>query len=145
MWTVEHTETSTATPARLWVHYADPSRWPRWDPDVAAVVLDGPMVTGARGTLTPTTGPTTEITFTEVVPGVGFTDVSRLPLRLATLRFEHHVTATGTGCLFRHRVSITGPLSPLLGRVVGRGIAAGMPGAMRALADLAEAGMSPTR
>ena len=39
---------------------------------------------------------------------------------------------------FEHRVTITGPLSPLFARVVGRDVAAGLPAAMRALARRAE-------
>lgn len=145
MWMYEHTETTTTTPAQLWEHYADPALWPRWDHEVAAVTLDGPMVTGAQGTLKPTRGPQTSITFTEVTPGVAFTDVSRLPLRMATLTFDHCITPTETGCRFVHRVSIAGPLSPLLARVIGTRIAAELPRAMRALALLAEASASPVR
>lgn len=145
MWTFEHTESTTATPEQLWEHYADPSLWPRWDKELAAVEMVGPMVTGARATVRPTSGPTTTITFTEVVVGTGFTDVSRLPLGLTTFIFDHRVTRTRTGCRFVHEIRVGGPLSPVLGRAVGRRLAAGLPSAMRSLALLAESGSAETR
>lgn len=136
MWMFQHTESTTATPAHLWDLYADPTRWPRWDHAIAAVTLDGPMATGTQGTLKPAKGPKATLKFTEVTPEVGFTDVTRLPL--ARLSFAHHIEPTGAGCRFTHRVSITGPLAPLFGRVIGRRVAAELPISMRALADLAE-------
>jgi len=136
MWTFEHTETTTATPAQLWARYADPPSWPEWDHEIAAVTVQGPMAVGTRGTLKPVKGPATTFTFSEVSREVGFTDVSRLPL--ARLTFSHLIEPTATGCRFIHRVSISGPLSPLFARVIGRSVAAGLPVAMRELARLAE-------
>lgn len=136
MWTFEHTELTSATPARLWAHYAEPTTWPEWDSETAGVTVQGPMAVGTRGTLKPAKGPATRFTFTEVTPEVGFTDVSRLPL--ARLTFAHHIEPTATGSRFTHRVTIAGPLSPLFSRVIGRKIAANLPTAMRTLARLAE-------
>ena len=136
MWQFEHTETTRATPDRLWARYADPASWPSWDDGTESVTVDGPMTVGARGRLKPKGGPATTFEFTRVEPGRGFTDVTRLPL--ARLEFTHRIEADGDGARFTHRVTISGPLSPVFARVVGRGVAAGMPGAMRALARLAE-------
>ena len=99
------------------------------------------MAVGTRGRLKPKGGPTTTFEFTHVDPGRGFTDVTRLPLArlpLARLEFAHRIDPDENGTRFTHRVTITGPLSPLFARVVGRDVAAGLPGAMRALARLAE-------
>lgn len=136
MWTFEHTELTSATPPQLWACYAEPTTWPEWDQETARVSVQGPMAVGTRGTLKPVKGPATPFTFTEVIPGVGFTDVSRLPL--ARLTFAHHIEPTATGSRFTHRVTITGPLSPLFARVIGRKVAASLPAAMRALARFAE-------
>lgn len=141
MWTGEHTETTSATPAQLWDHYAQPTTWPEWDHETARVTVQGPMAVGTRGTLKPTKGPATSFTFTHVTPEVGFIDVSRLPL--ARLTFAHHIEATATGSHFTHRVTITGPLWPLFARVIGKNVAASLPTAMRKLARLAEATTSP--
>jgi len=140
MWTVEHTETTSASPAQLWARYAEPTTWPEWDHETAAVTVQGRVAVGTRGTLKPVKGPATPFTFTEVTPEVGFTDVSRLPL--ARLTFTHLIVPTPTGSRFTHRVTINGPLSPLFARVIGRTIAAGLPTAMRQLARLAETAAS---
>ena len=141
MWQFEHTETTRATPEQLWERYADPASWPAWDDGTESVSVEGPMAVGTRGRLKPKGGPTTTFEFTQVEPGRGFTDVTRLPLArlpLARLEFAHRIDPDENGTRFTHRVTITGPLSPLFARVVGRDVAAGLPGAMRALARLAE-------
>ncbi len=141
MWSFEHAETTSATPDRLWALYAEPTTWPRWDQEIAAVTVQGPVAVGTRGRLTPVTGPAAWFTFTEVDPGVGFTNVSRLPL--ARLTLVHHIEATAAGSRFTHQVTITGPSSPLFARVLSRSLAAGLPTAMRNLARLAEAAPAP--
>lgn len=138
MWVHEHTETTTATPAQLWAHYAEPASWPRWDHEAAEVTVDGPLAVGTRGTFKPVRGPSAHFTFTDVSPHVGFTNVTRLPL--ARLAVTHRLESTAGGSRLTHGVSLRGPLSPLFVRVVGRKIAAGLPTAMRKLAELAEAG-----
>lgn len=136
MWQFEHTQTSAASPKQLWTHYADPASWPNWDHDIAEVTIDGPIATGARGALKPTKGPRVSFVFSEVIPGVRFTNVCRLPL--ARLTFSHRIEASNTGTRFTHSAAITGPLSALFARIMGRDIATGMPTAMRVLARLAE-------
>ena len=135
MWTCEHAVTTNATPAQVWARYADPSTWPEWDAAVERVTLQGPFAVGSRGTLKAVGGPATRFTLTEVVPDVGFTNVTRLPL--ARLVFRHQIEATATGSQLSHIVTFSGPLSSLLGRVIGTGLARELPGAMNALALLA--------
>lgn len=136
MWTFEHTETTIATRAQLWQHYADPPRWPEWDHETERVTIDAPIAPGVTGTLKPVKGPKTKFRFLEVVPLEGFSDVSRLPL--ARLTFTHRLRDTPEGTQFTHSATISGPLSPLFGRIIGANIAAGLPDAMRRLAQLAE-------
>ncbi len=142
MWTFEHAETTSGTPHQVWALYAEPATWPRWDHEIAAVTVEGPVAVGTRGRLKPVTGPAASFTFTEVTPGVGFTDVSRLPL--ARLTLAHHIEATASGSRFTHHVTITGPLAPLFARVLGKSLAASLPNAMRNLARLAEAASTPS-
>ncbi|MFE3003461.1 SRPBCC family protein [Nocardia sp. NPDC059246] len=137
MWKFAHTESTTATPAQLWRHYADPTEWSKWDHEVEWVTVDGPFAEGTTGSLKPAGGPKTRFAMTEVTPNVSFTDVSRLPL--ATMTFEHRIEAAAEGTRFTHEISIAGPLSPLFARVIGRRAAAELPKAMRKLAELAEA------
>lgn len=99
------------------------------------------MAVGVQGSLTPVKGPATPFTFTEVEPERGFVDVSRLPFTRMT--FEHRILPTKDGCRFTHRVTISGLLSSLFARVIGRNVSAGLPTAMQALARLAEKASAP--
>ncbi len=141
MWQFEHTEPTSATAEQLWAHYADPTSWPSWDHETAWVRVDGPMAVGTTGMLKPVNGPRVKFSFVEVHPLVGFTDVSRLPL--ARLTFAHRIEPVGGLNRITHTATVTGPLSALFGRVIGRKIAAGLPTAMRALVQLAEATPRP--
>ncbi len=141
MWMTEHTEETNASPVQLWARYAEPARWPEWDHEAEQVTVRGPMAVGTRGRLKPVGGPAVPFVFTSVTPNVEFTDVSRLPM--GRLTFAHSIAATATGSRFTHRVTITGLLAPLYRRVIDRGIAAGLPGAMQTLAGLAEGSQVP--
>ena len=49
---------------RLFSLYADVSGWSAWDTDVKSSSINGPFSSGATGTLQPSSGPKTKITFT---------------------------------------------------------------------------------
>lgn len=136
MWTFQHTETTTATPEQLWRLYQDPTTWPEWDHQIEDVTVDGPFETGATGTIKPVGGPRTRFRMVEVTEKVSFTDVTRLPL--AKMRFDHWIEPGVGDTSFVHRVTITGPLTPLFARVIGRKVADELPAAMRTLAARAE-------
>lgn len=136
MWRFEHTERTSADPVQIWARYADPSRWSEWDHDVRRASLDGPFAQGSTGTLTPASGPTTKFRVTELVEGRVFVDESRLPG--ATMTFGHELSAGPDGTtVLTHTITISGPLSGLFGRLVGRRLAAGLLESMRRLAALA--------
>lgn len=136
MWEFQHTEKTAATPEQLWRRYSDPSSWPEWDAETERVTLHGPFEAGTRGELKPVGGPKTKFQMVEVNEPRSFSDISYLPL--AKMRFTHSIEPDHDGARFTHHVTITGPLSPLFARVIGRKVAAGLPTAMRKLGDLAE-------
>lgn len=136
MWEFQHTQTTTATPAQLWAHYTHPESWSEWDEGTEYARVDGVFAVGSTGTLKPVGGPKTTFRLEEVTEEVSFTDVTRLPL--AKLRFSHRIETAGEVATLVHRVEITGLLSPLFARVIGKNVAAGLPDAMRRLAELAE-------
>lgn len=142
MWEFRHAETTTALPQQVWARYANPAAWPQWDHEISHVSVQGAMAVGSRGRLKPVKGPATSFVFTEITPGASFTNVTQLPLARVTV--DHRIEAIDTGTRFIHTVTITGPLSPLFGRIIGKNIAAGLPSAMRALAELAETSAAPT-
>lgn len=72
---------------------------------------------------------------TDVRPDEGFVDVTRLPL--ARMRFEHLAVREAGRTRVTHRVTISGVTTPLFSRVIGRGIAKGLPATVRTLARVA--------
>ena len=52
--------------------YADVKGWSSWDPDVKTSSIEGAFVSGAVGTLQPSSGPSAKIAFTEVVTNRSF-------------------------------------------------------------------------
>ncbi|WP_432946241.1 SRPBCC family protein [Kribbella sp. CA-253562] len=135
MWHFEHTEQTSATPEQLWAHYSEPTAWPQWDHGTAEVTVEGPFVVGTRGTLKPAKGPKAAFVLTEVTPLVSFTDTTKLPL--TTMEFAHRIEVIDGVTHFTHSVTMNGALTPLFSRLIGRTIAAELPDAMRALAELA--------
>ncbi|HEX8051388.1 MAG TPA: SRPBCC family protein [Thermoleophilaceae bacterium] len=134
-WTTEHTEYTSASPQRIWELWSDVSTWPLWDEGLERVTLDGPFAAGTKGRLKPAGGPAVGLELTDVRPGAGFSDVTRLPL--ARMRFEHSAVRDGERTRVTHRVTITGPGTPLFSRLIGRGIANDLPQTIGTLARMA--------
>ena len=139
-WTFEHTEYTAASPESIWAQWSDVTSWPVWDRGVEHVSMEGPFIAGTRGTLKPTGGPRARFELTDVRPAEGFVDVTSLPL--ARMRFEHSAVREPGRTRVTHRVTISGPATPLFSRVIGRGIAKGLPETVKTLACVA-AGRDP--
>jgi uncharacterized protein YndB with AHSA1/START domain len=139
-WTTRASATSTASADAVWRLWTATDGWSRWDAGLEWCRLDGPFAVGTRGVLRPAGGPRVRFRLTRVEPGVGFADLTRLPL--TTLEFQHRVEAlSGGGVRITHEARIRGLLTPLLSRTLGRELETGMPETVRALAALAaEAG-----
>ena len=134
-WTFEHTEYTSASPESIWAQWSDETSWPVWDRGVEHVSLEGPFTVGTKGTLKPAGGPRVHYELTDVRPGEGFADVTKLPL--ARMRFEHWAVREADRTRLTHRVTISGPATPLFSRVIGRGIAKGLPETVETLARVA--------
>lgn len=137
---IEHRITVAAPPARLFAIYRDVSGWHRWDPDTRAATLDGPFAVGSRGRLTPTKGRTVPMVLTALVPDRLFTVESRIPL--FRMVFEHELlpqpAIVGVHTEVVHRVTLSGPLTLLLGGMLTRQLNAGLPVTLANLKRLAE-------
>jgi hypothetical protein len=134
-WTVEHTEYTAASPESIWAQWSDVTTWPVWDRGVEHVSLEGPFAVGTKGTLKPAGGPRAHFELTDVRPAEGFVDVTKLPL--ARMRFEHSAVREDGSTRVTHRVTITGLTAPIFSRVIGRGIAKGLPETVKTLARVA--------
>lgn len=134
---IEHKTIVQAAPDVLFRIYEDVANWHVWDPDTKRAFLDGPLQPGARGKLTPAKGNTVPMRVTEVTADRSFTVESKIPL--FRMVFEHELNPTGSGTEVVHRVTLSGPLLLILGRMLGKQIDAGLPVTLRNLKQLAEA------
>ncbi len=139
MWSSEHSiEAKDVTRQQVWAVWADVPNWPQWDTAAAWVRPDapGPMAAGQRYTIQPRQGFKAHGTITAAEPGRRFADVT--PLFLCRLGFDHTVTdLPGGGVRLTHRVTLSGPLTFAFRPLLGRRIAAGIPGVMANLLALA--------
>lgn len=137
---IEHRTTVACAPDRIGTIYADVPNWHRWDPDTQAATLDGPFAVGSRGTLTPAKGNTVLMALTRVDPARGFTAEVHIPLLLRMV-FEHELIARSPSLTeVVHRVTLSGPLSWLIGPTLKRQLNAGLPVTLARLKRLAETG-----
>ena len=135
---VEHRIITRATPDLIFRIYEDVAGWHTWDPDTRQAMLDGPLLPGARGQLTPTRGRTVPMVVTEVVAGRSFTVESRIPL--FRMVFEHVLTPLPGGTEVTHRVRFFGLLSIVLGPMLIRQLDTGLPVTLARLRERAESG-----
>jgi uncharacterized protein YndB with AHSA1/START domain len=137
---IEHRVTVATPPAAVFRLYADVPNWPRWDPDTRAATLNGPFAIGSRGTLTPAKGNSITMVVTFADPARGFTVESRIPLLLRMV-FEHELIARGPSeTEVVHQVTLSGPLSWLVGPALKRQLDAGLPVTLARLKRMAETG-----
>jgi uncharacterized protein YndB with AHSA1/START domain len=117
----EATETAKlAAPASaVWPLWADPSRWPEWNPQAQrAEVPGGELVEGGEVRVKLRRGGTVRHTVIEVEPQVALATEVRFPG--ARVLHEHRVSDAHRGSEVTHRISVSGPLwalwAPMLGR-----------------------------
>lgn len=135
---IAHRITIQATPAAIFRIYADVAHWHTWDPDTRSASLDGPFQVGSTGKLTPTKGNTVPMRVTQLVEAQQFTVEAKIPL--FCMVFEHLLQPQGNGTEVTHRVTFSGPLTFLLGRLLCRQLNRGLPVTLRRLKQLAEQG-----
>jgi Polyketide cyclase / dehydrase and lipid transport len=131
--------TTTAPASAVWAIWIDVAGWGRWDKGLKSATLEGPFVPGARGRVTPLSGPRSGFVVREVREGVSYRFTTALPL--ASLSVTRTLTSSANGQLttFRHNVSFSGLLGPFWANRFGPGFRAALPPTMTAIATLAEA------
>jgi hypothetical protein len=128
-----------ASPDRVWSIWSDVGTWPRWNPDVLSVALDGPFVSGVQGTMTTKAGGTHAITLRDVEPGRSF-ELETSPIPLGRFHFACRVRPTGAGAsTISQSITITGPLGALYSAMMGPRIAEGFEPILGGLKAAAEA------
>jgi uncharacterized protein YndB with AHSA1/START domain len=95
MWSTEASATTEAQPEAVWELWADVGNWKEWDPGVEGSSIDGPFAEGTRYVLKPKGGPKVKAVLTDVRPGEGFSDRTRLPLANLDFSTRRSVSARG--------------------------------------------------
>jgi hypothetical protein len=133
----EYALDTTAAPDVVWRIWARTSAWPEWNPDVTAMSLDGPLASGARGSMTTKRGGKHDVAIESVDPGQSFCLLSTgLPGH--RLAFHCQVRPSGPGSRISQGVEIRGPLGVLLSGLMGAKIAQSFEPLLKALARKAE-------
>jgi hypothetical protein len=136
-WETTSTLEAGISPASVWQKaYADVTAWPRWNAEIKRAQLDGPLAQGARAKIVFGTGLRLRFGVVEFEDGRLFTDESRLPG--ARMGHRHLVEPTDSGSRLTNTIYIEGPLAPLWRRIMGPAAARTLPGAQRAVVELAE-------
>lgn len=136
MWTAEHSVISAATPEQIYQCLVDHDTWTQWDAGLEWVRLDAAVAVGTTGVLRPDGGPDVKFYINALESNRRYCNISSLPL--TKLLFDHIVEPHENGSKLTHRVEITGLLTPLFSRKVGREIHRDMPKTMAALAEFAQ-------
>ena len=116
--------------------YADVASWPAWDSELVDAYLPA-FVQGASGWLKPRQGPKAKIKLVAIEQDASFIVESALPL--CRVRFGHALTEEDGQTRVTHWVSFSGALAPLFRRLIGRGIAHGLPDTLAGLKHACEA------
>lgn len=133
---VEHRIKVAAAPGSIFHIYQDVENWHTWDPDTKRATLQGPFEVGSRGRLTPTKGNTVPMVLTKVVHDSCFTVESKIPL--FHMVFEHELMPLQGMTEVIHRVTFSGPLTFVLGRMLVKQLNSGLPVTLQRLKALSE-------
>ena len=135
-WETTSTLEADVPPASVWERaYEDAGAWPRWNAEIRRASLDRPLALGAEAKIVFRTGLRLRFCVVEFEDGLLFTDESRLPG--ARMGHRHSVEPTENGSRLTNTIYIEGALTPLWRRILGPAAARTLPGAQRAVVDLA--------
>ena len=137
MWANEESIEAEAPADAVWRLFEDPARWVDWHPDIESARLDGELRVGSTVRVEQRGAPNRTLTVVAAEPGRSYATEDRM--LLTTLRFEHEVHPLGERrCRIVLRQTISGPLAPILSRLLGKRIASGVPDQLQGVAREAE-------
>jgi len=135
-WETTSTLEATVSPGAVWESaYADAAAWPAWNAEIKRATLDRPLALGAQARIVFRTGLPLRFRVVEFEAERLFTDESRLPG--ARMGHRHLIEEAAGGSRLTNTIYIEGPLSPLWRRILGPAATRTLPGAQRAVVELA--------
>jgi len=124
MWAIEVSRQTTAKKEQLWNLWADVANWNTWDSTVKSSELYGDFKVGTKGVFNLVNGPKSKFIITVCKPFESFTNSSYLPLCKTDSIISF--VETKNGVLVTYRVEMTGFLTFLFSRVIGKQMAKGL-------------------
>lgn len=112
------TQTTKATPQAIFDLWADVDNWAAYDHGIEWAKLDGDFKVGGTYKLKPKGGPKVSATIKVIEQNKHFVDVSHLPG--AQLQFDHQINQSGNTTSLTLTMTISGPLSWLWARILGK-------------------------
>ena len=144
---IEHRIIAHCPPEVIFALYRDVAHWHTWDPDTRKAHLDEPLAVGSRGFLVPAQGRRVPMELTQLEENCRFTVESRIPLFCMVFEHELHPeppTSLSTDhpstprTTILHRITLSGALTLLLGKMLARQMNTGLPITLQSLKTLAE-------
>ena len=136
MWTIETSRQTTASRERIWNLWTDVANWNTWDSTVKSSKLFGNFSVGTKGVVKLAVGPKSKFVITHCKPLETFTNRSFLPL--CKVDFTLILVETQNGLLVTYRQEMTGFLTFLFSKILGKPMAKGLPKGMEDLITYAE-------
>jgi polyketide cyclase/dehydrase/lipid transport protein len=118
MWTKEYSAETAVSRQTIWAAWADVRHWPVWNPDIAAIELQGPFAEGGRITMTPIGSDPVELRIAEIDEGTRFVDEAQLGATVIRTTHEIVEAATTGGNRVAYRLEATGPMADELGPAI---------------------------
>jgi hypothetical protein len=132
-WQTQHRIRTSAAPERIWALFQDVAGWKRWNAGIEQIELEGPFVTGAWFSMTPSGQEALRAQLVEVRPGEGFVDETRIGELVVTVTHRiERLAPELTGVVYA--VEAKGPGAA----EIGPAVAADFPEVLAALVALAE-------
>jgi hypothetical protein len=134
MWNVEHSAETDLEPEAIWRACAEVERWREWNPDIAAVELDGPFAAGSTITMTPLGQEPVELHVAEARAGELFVDEATVAGTV--IRTVHRIERLEGGRVrVIYALQAHGPLAQELGPAISADFPETIAGLIRHAAD----------
>lgn len=131
------TRMSTAEPEAIWELWADVPNRTRWDDSLERATVDGPLQTGASGIVKLKSQPARRFEILHCEPPHAYTERFFLPMA-GKMDWVHSIRDVGGAREVTFNVSVSGPISPILGLVSRKILRRELPATVDKLIALAE-------
>ena len=121
---------------KVWEVLTDVQSWHKWDTEILEAKLDGDFVVGARGTMTPKTGPKLKFYISEIEPNESYTFNTIMPV--GELVIKRTLNTVKKEIEFTDDIQFTGFLKFVFGLMLGGQFRKVLPDVMQKFKNLAE-------